>query len=470
MLTYDLEKRNGKPLYEYLYECMKEDIVKGRISPDDKLPSKRTLARNLQVSIKTVENAYEQLVVEGYIRSEEKSGYFANRLEKGNNHRMEYADRNVPEEFPVIENTQKEWFADFTSNYKVYEKFPFSTWAKVMRETLSYHDKELLEIVPSQGIYRLRKAIADHLYQFRGMIVSPEQIVVGAGTEYLYGRLIQLLGRDCVYALENPGYLKMARLYKSHGLEYRYVNMDEQGIKVEALRKSGANVVHVSPGHHFPVGFVMPVARRQELLDWAEEERGRYIIEDDYDSEFRLNIKPVPAMQTLDRGHRVIYMNTFSRTLFPSVRVSYMVLPQKLLERYRETVSFYACSVSAFEQYALADFMEKGYFERHIRKMKLYYKEKRDALLEELKQSTLWDKCRIIEENAGTRFLLRVDTALTDSQIKWCASERELNLSCLTEYCHMPPEGFSGILLISYGDIPKERMKETIKRLASVFE
>lgn len=467
MLTYDLEKRGDKTLYEYLYECIRNDILSGRILPEERLPSKRAFAKNMDISIKTVENAYEQLLVEGYIRAEEKRGYFVNYVEDrriARKSRKALTDGIYGRNKEKIQK-EKEWFADFTSNYKAYEKFPFSTWAKIMRETLSYHDMELLEIVPSQGIYRLREEIAKHLYEFRGMEVSPQQIVVGAGTEYLYGRLIQLLGRESIYALENPGYLKMARLYKSHGLSYRYVDIDEQGICPDALRASGANVVHASPGHHFPVGFVMPVIRRQELLEWAGEERDRYIIEDDYDSEFRLNMKPVPAMQTLDAEYRVIYLNTFSRTLFPSVRVSYMVLPPKLLERYQETVSFYSCSVSAFEQYALAAFMEKGYFERHIHKVKLYYKEKRDEFLHELKQSALWGKCRIIEENAGTRFLLRVDTALTDSQIKWCASQQGLNLSCLSEYCHGQMKEIAGILLISYGDIPRERMKEAVQRL-----
>ncbi len=471
MLTYDLEKRGEQTLYGYLYERIRSDILSGRIQPDEKLPSKRTLAKNMEISVKTVENAYEQLLVEGYVRAEEKRGYFANAMEGGNAVRKS-AD-NPTEEDMEIHGAQargkEEWFADFTSNYKVYEKFPFSTWAKIMRETLSYHDMELLEMVPTLGIEPLREEIAKHLYAFRGMDVSPQQIVVGAGTEYLYGRLIQLLGRDGIYALENPGYLKMTRLYKNHGLSYRYVDIDGKGIRLDALRKSGANVVHVSPGHHFPVGFVMPVARRQELLNWAGEERGRYIIEDDYDSEFRLNVKPVPAMQTLDTDHRVIYLNTFSRTLFPSVRVGYMVLPPKLVERYLETVSFYSCSVSAVEQYALASFMEKGYFERHIRRMKLYYKEKRNGLLAELRRTPLWEKCTLIEENAGTRFLLRVDTPLTDSQIKWCAAGRGLNLSCLSEYCRGQAEEMRGILLISYGDIPEGRMGEAVGRLSAVF-
>ncbi len=468
MLTYDLEQRGNKTLYEYLYECIRSDILNGRLRPNEKLPSKRTLAKNMDISIKTVENAYEQLLVEGYVRAEEKRGYFVNGVEG----REGFGKPSVGPAGgkTMAEQEKEEWFADFTSNYKVYEKFPFSTWAKIMRETLSYHDTELLEMVPTQGIYPLRREIAKHLYEFRGMEVSPQQIIVGAGTEYLYGRLIQLLGRDGIYALENPGYLKMTRLYKNHGLSYRYVDIDGQGICPDALRESGANVAHVSPGHHFPVGFVMPVTRRQELLEWAGEERGRYIIEDDYDSEFRLNAKPVPAMQTLDAEHRVIYLNTFARTLFPSVRIGYMVLPPKLLERYQETVSFYSCSVSAFEQYTLASFMEKGYFERHIRRVKLYYKEKRDELLGELKQSSLWGKCRMIEENAGTRFLLRVDTPLTDSQIKWCAGQRGLNLSCLSEYCRGQVDGMEGILLISYGDIPKERMKEAVKRLTAIFE
>lgn len=495
MLTYNLEKRGEQTLYGYLYECIRSDILCGRILPNEKLPSKRTLAKNMEISVKTVENAYEQLLVEGYVRAEEKRGYFVNAVEgraAGNKSAGNPADGNMETGKEADMETginadrkagiktdmkvhggnghgKEEWFADFTSNYKVYEKFPFSTWAKIMRETLSYHDMELLEMVPTLGIEPLREEIAKHLYEFRGMEVSPQQIVVGAGTEYLYGRLIQLLGRDGIYALENPGYLKMTRLYKNHGLSYRYVDIDGNGIRLDALRESGANVVHVSPGHHFPVGFVMPVARRQELLNWAGEERGRYIIEDDYDSEFRLNVKPVPAMQTLDTDHRVIYLNTFSRTLFPSVRVGYMVLPPKLVERYLETVSFYSCSVSAVEQYALASFMEKGYFERHIRRVKLYYKEKRDGLLAELKRTPLWGKCTLIEENAGTRFLLRVDTPLTDSQIKWCAAGRGLNLSCLSEYCKGQTKETGGILLISYGDIPKGRMREAVGRLSAVF-
>ena len=254
----------------------------------------------MEISVKTVENAYEQLLVEGYVRAEEKRGYFVNAVEgraAGNKSAGNPADGNMETGKEAGMETginadrkagiktdmkvhggnghgKEEWFADFTSNYKVYEKFPFSTWAKIMRETLSYHDMELLEMVPTLGIEPLREEIAKHLYEFRGMEVSPQQIVVGAGTEYLYGRLIQLLGRDGIYALENPGYLKMTRLYKNHGLSYRYVDIDGNGIRLDALRESGANVVHVSPGHHFPVGFVMPVARRQELLNWAGEESG----------------------------------------------------------------------------------------------------------------------------------------------------------------------------------------------------
>ena len=325
MLTYDLDKRGNKTMYEYLYELIKEDIADGKLKADEKLPSKRGLSQHLQISVKTVENAYEQLLLEGYIRSEEKRGYYVNKIAVVIGGAPGYAA-------PVKRFQEETYLADLTANNIRYDRFPFATWAKVMRETLTDYNTSLLKTVPFNGVLQLREAIADHLNRYRGMQVSADHIIIGAGTEYLYNRLLQLLGPDVKFGVENPGYRKITKIYDENGVDWDYVNIDDKGMKVDELRMKDINVAHVSPEHHFPIGLVMPVARRQELLNWAAEEPGRYIIEDDFDCEFRMQGKPIPSIQSRDRSHRVIYMNTFSKTMVPSLRIGYMVLPEKLME------------------------------------------------------------------------------------------------------------------------------------------
>lgn len=462
MLTYDMAERGKETLYEYLYQRMKEDILQGNIKGGEKLPSKRALAEHLQVSVKTVENAYAQLLLEGYITSKEKKGYYASKLQKTRN------SSAVLEAFPA-KAKEEECLVDFTANGIHYDSFPFATWAKVMRETLTDYDTSLLKTVPFHGVERLRREIAAHLYRYRGMQVTPDHIIVGAGTEYLYNRILQLLGEGACYAIENPGYRKIAQIYDACRAAWTYVDIDAQGMKVETLRRTQANVVHVSPGHHYPMGLVMPVGRRQELLAWASEERERYIIEDDYDCEFRITGRPVPSMQSMDISHRVIYMNTFSKTMVPSLRVSYMVLPEKLMERYVSTMNFYACTVSGFEQYALAAFMQKGYFERHIRRMITYYRQQREKILKIFRESPLMSVSKIVEKDAGTHFLLQVDTPLSDTEIKWAAREKGILLNCLSEYCFDNAEKYKGILLINYADVEEERLKQAVRALEEIF-
>lgn len=462
MLTYDLAKKGSRTMYEFLYEEIKEDILRGTLKAGEKLPSKRAMAEHMDVSIKTVENAYNQLLLEGYITSEEKRGYFVNKLTKGNQGVTAYAGF-------ATKYREEEHLADFTAHNINYEKFPFASWTKVMRETLTDYDTSLLKMVPFNGVEELRIQIAEHLYRYRGMQVSPDHIIIGAGTEYLYGRLLQLLGKDAFYAVENPGYKKISRLYDANGMKWTYIDIDESGVNVEALRASGANVAHVSPEHHYPVGVVTPVGRRQELLAWAEEELGRYIIEDDYDCEFRLVGRSIPSLQSMDTNHRVIYMNNFSKTMVPSLRVSYMVLPEKLMERYLATMSFYSCSVSGFEQYALAKFMEKGYFERHIRRCINYYRQQRDKICNMFRASSLNRISRIYETGAGTHFLLQVETDLSDVEIKWAAKERGILIQCLSEYCFENQHLYKGFLIINYSDMEEEKLAKAIRELEELF-
>ena len=363
MLTYNIEQRKEKPIYLYLYECIKKDIERGVLPKNTKLPSKRMLAEHLKISVLTVENSYFLLQNEGYIYSAVRSGYFVSDIE----------DLLIqPKKAEIIKKEQKtaQYFMDFCENITNLEHFPHSVWTKIIRKELT-ENSSLLKRPPSQGVYSLRKELSDYLYRYRGMTIMPEQIIIGAGTEYLYGLLIKILGKDSIYAVEDPGYSKISQIYNAESVETAFVELDEQGISIERLRKSKANVVHVSPSHHFPTGIVMPIKRRYELLNWANEIPNRYIIEDDYDSEFRYSGKIIPTMQGIDNGEKVVFINTFSKTISPGIRISYMVLPMHLISIFKQKLSFYSCTVSSIDQYVLATFIREGYFERHINRMPL---------------------------------------------------------------------------------------------------
>ena len=375
MLTYNLEERGKTNLYEYLYECIKRDILEGRIKHGEKLPSKRGLANNLNVSVITVQNAYAQLLLEGYLISEEKRGYYVNYQER----KRQQKKKKKPF---VTKYSDYEYFADFCANKTPYEFFPYSIWAKLMREVLTARDRSLLKTVPFNGMEGLRIAIAEHLYERRGIRVSPDCVVVGAGVEYLYGRLIRLLGKGNRYGVEDPGYSIIDRIFRGYDVDWEHISVDESGIDVTLLKKSKVNIVHTSPSNQFPTGSTMPLKRRKELLEWAYEKENRYIIEDDFDCEFSAKGKTIPTMFRMDQKERVIYMNTFSKVLISSIRISYLVLPESLMEDYVNTSSFYSCTVSSFEQLTLEKFIRGGYLERHITRMANYYKKLRENLIE----------------------------------------------------------------------------------------
>lgn len=450
MLTYTLKKSPGVPLYEALYRCIREDILSGSLKPGEKLPSKRALAENLEVSKITVEAAYNQLLAEGYIRSQEKVGYFVETVEPpAISHR---------ETLPVEAEKEEPALLDLTANGT--EHFPFSVWSRLQREVMLDYGSQLLRPLPNQGIPELRGAIADHLAAFRGMMVSPENILIGAGTDFLYNLLIQLLGREKIYAVEEPGYRKIRKVYAAGGVRCVSAPMDSRGVVPEGLKD--ADVLHCSPSHHFPTGLVTPVSRRMELLGWARE--GKWIIEDDYDSEFRLDAHPKPTMQSLDRGGRVIYMNTFSKSLAPSIRISYMVLPEALMKRFQETLGFYSCTVPSFEQYTLARFLSRGCFEKHINRMRKFYKNRRNTLISMLESCAFSEKLTILEQNAGLHFLLRVDTRWEDRDLTAALKGLGIRVHTLSEYYHDGP-GIPHCLVVNYSGLKEEAMEEALRRV-----
>ena len=304
MLTYALEK----PLYESLYRHIRDDILCGNLKAGEKLPSKRTLAAHLEISTITVEAAYDQLLSEGFLTAREKVGYFVENVD------ILPAPASVPY-MPEPEQT----FDGIDLTGGGTSRFPFSVWSRLQRQVMLDLGQQLLRPLPNQGHYGLRQAIAEHLCAFRGMTIAPENILIGAGTDFLYNLLIQLLGRELCYAVEDPGYDKIRLIYAAGGAKCVDAPMDAHGPIPSALEN--AQVLHISPNHHFPTGLVTPMTRRLELLSWAAKGQ-RWIIEDDYDSEFRFAERPMPAMQALDTSGRVIYMNTFSKTLAPSIRIS----------------------------------------------------------------------------------------------------------------------------------------------------
>ena len=451
MLTYELKKSPGVPLYEALYRCIRGDILSGKLAPGTKLPSKRTLAQNLEVSKITVEGAYDQLLAEGYIRSREKVGYF-----------VEEIDRLPPAPVPPIrEQLPARVPVDLTGTGT--EKFPFSVWSRLQREVMLDYGEKLLLPLHNQGTLELRRAIAKHLSDFRGMTVDPRNILVGAGTDIHYNLLIQLLGRDKIYAVEDPGYDKIRRIYAAGGVECVSAAMDGFGVIPEKL--GAARVLHISPAHHFPTGLVTPVGRRQELLRWARQRDG-YIIEDDYDSEFRFDAHPKPTMQSLDHSGRVVYMNTFSKTLAPSIRISYMVLPTEMMEAFREKLGFYSCTVSSFEQYTLARFLDSGHFEKHINRMRKFYRTRRNRVLEILDRSPYADRMTIREEDAGLHFLVTVDTELTDEALVARCAEAGIRVRALSQYYHTAvPESGRHTLVVNYASVREEQLEAALAQI-----
>jgi len=451
MLTYELKKTPGVPLYEALYRCIRSDILSGVLTPGQKLPSKRALAENLEVSKITVEAAYNQLLSEGYICSREKVGYF-----------VEAVERHAPIPVPGLsrEEAIPEPLVDLTGSGTV--RFPFSVWMKLQREVMLDYGEKLLLPMPNLGIPELRQAISRHLADFRGLHVQPENILIGAGTDFLYNILIQLLGRDLSYAVEEPGYGKIRKIYAAGGVKCLSAAMDGSGVRQDSL--ADAQVLHISPSHHFPTGLVTPVSRRLELLAWARERDG-YIIEDDYDSEFRFDAHPMPAMQSLDHGGRVIYMNSFSKTLAPSIRISYMVLPGALMQRFQRELGFYGCTVPSFEQYTLARFLSRGHFEKHINRMRKFYRARRNRVVQLLKECPFADRLTILEQDAGLHFLLKIQTELSDRALTEKLRSSGIRVHALSHYYHESGEN-THMLVINYANLSEEALARALEDLA----
>lgn len=455
MLTYRLDENNK---YYSLYRAIRSDIACGNLRSGEKLPGKRSLASHLGVSVITVQTAYEQLLAEGYLTSEERKGYFvADSADWGGADLREKQHEQF--DYTDTEQTERErgkYILDLSSGRAPAKLFPFSVWAKLMRSTLSEEGEHLLERVPCDGDPALKKAIASYLYRFRGYEVDPRYVVIGAGAEYLYGVIVQLLGRDGVYAVENPVYGRVPHAYALNGATCLPVSVDGRGVRLGEVERSGACLLHISPSHQYPTGAVMPAVNRLKVLAWAER-TGAYVVEDDYDSEFRLFGKPLQTMAGLNR-EKVIYLNTFSKTLAPSMRLGYMVLPPQLYRKYRDLYASSSSVVPLFEQKTLAKMLDGGYFERHVTRLKNYYRTVRAILLEYIERLPVGKE--VIETGGGLHITLRLPSFSNDDEIKKFAFDRGIKLKCVSDYLFAPSGEYEKIAVINYSSAEIEKIRQ----------
>ncbi len=363
MLTYKLTQRKDEPKYYSIYKSIRKDIEGGTLKKGEKLPSKRSLAEHLGVSLITIENAYQMLKDEGYIEPRERSGYYVCEI-----HATISEATGSERQLHMLPN-QIEHIEDGRLTDTALNTFPYSLYFKTVRSVITQYGEELLHRSPNEGCTILRNSIASYLLRYRGVFAQPEQIIIGSGAEHLYGTVVRLLGSDRIYGIEDPSYHQIQKVYEGTGAICELLKMDENGIKTELLQTTSASVLHVTPFHSYPSGVTAPIAKRYEYLAWAGREN-RYIVEDDFDSEFFMPGKPIETLFMLDSSHSVIYINTFSKSLSPSIRMGYMILPQRLLKRYHETSGGFSCTVPVLEQYALAEFINKGYFEQHLNRVR----------------------------------------------------------------------------------------------------
>ena len=420
----ELTKNTSEPLYKILYDNMVKEITSGSIRAGEKLPSKRRISYDLGVSMSTVETVYSLLAAEGYIESKPRSGYYACQMMP-----LEPLDKNFEKNFSPKPEQPSIYKYQFSTSGIDTDIFPYSTWAKLMKDTI-YNGRGLLTRGDSFGDRELREALCAFLHEYRGAQAQSDQIIIGSGIQFLLDRLYYLLPPDSAYAFEDPTYLSAYRTLKEKGANVCSVPLDEAGMRSDRLFESMADIAYVTPSHQFPTGVTMPAWRRRELIAWAQEKEGRYIIEDDYDSEFRYSTRPIPCMQGLTGSDRVIYMGTFSRTIASSLRIAYMILPRHLVDIYKERYGYMTCTVSRFEQQALAKFISSGQYGRHLRRAALLYKQRIQlltSLISDIPRST------IRGAEAGLHFMLTVPS-YTENELIARAAEAGIKVHGLSEY------------------------------------
>lgn len=463
MLQITFSPEKDGPLYQQLYRAVTAQIRSGQLAAGEKMPGKRTLAGQLGVSVNTVDGAYQMLAAEGWLEARPRSGYYVRPYQ-----RPLAPAAPAPDLRPArAAAPARTWTFDLSTGGVDTGLFPFRTWARIQKELL-YSRPGLLAHGEGRGDEELRAAIARHLRAWRGVDCTPDQIVVGAGVEYLMSLLARVVGSS-ITALENPGYARTRRILHNNGIRCVPVAVDEQGLDPDALAAAGARLVYVTPSHQFPTGAVMPAGRRAALLQWALAAPGRYILEDDYDSEFRFALRPLPSLQGMaGSGGPVVYLSTFSRSLAPSIRIAFMVLPRDLLARFVEQFGFYSSTVSRFEQQTLRVFLQEGHFTRHLARCRGKYRTRMQALTGALDTAFGPDRLHFSGQHTGLHLLLQVKNGPGEAELVRRARAEGIRITGLSEYCttaSCPPN----TLVAGYGALADGQIEPLAALLARLW-
>lgn len=460
--TIPLHPESKTPIYLQIYKYIKHEISQGTISVGTRLPSHRNLASQLNISRITVESAYQQLIAEGYVESKPKRGIFVAEVD------IDIIQKSESIASHKTKNTIEELY-DYDCSQGLIDQtaFPITNWKRALHETLCQYEDKLFSKEDPQGEFVLREHISKYLYHARGVHSSPDQIIIGAGTQPLLWLLLQLLGSKKEYGIENPGFHRITAMIQSSGLPVHPISLDDKGIRISALRESRSNVAYVTPSHQFPLGMIMPLSRRLELLRWANDCEG-YIIEDDYDGEFRYVGKPIPSLQGLDSKERVIYMGTFSKSFLPSLRMGYIVLPPHLLKIYKELEGKFKQTVSTIQQLAFATFIHNGDWERHLNRSRTLYKRKHTLLVKSIKNE-MESRVQILGEQSGLHIVLHVHNGMNEQELIHAAATERIKLYPLSIYDSIHNLTDSSYVSLGFGSIPEDRIETIVKLLKKAW-
>ncbi|ALX50064.1 PLP-dependent aminotransferase family protein [Lentibacillus amyloliquefaciens] len=469
MIKFHIDNgQNSNYIYKQIYETLKGFILDHKVSAGTKLPSKRELSNELGVSINSVAAAYEQLLAEGYIYTVERRGYFIENIAHFVNvHSAKEPD--LPAHLKETFSDQKGWLS-FSHIKTDNSKFPFHEWMKSQQKAIAQHKSELAEIAHFQGPFTVRKTISDMIALTRGVTCEPEQIIIGTGIHPLIHQLMAMQSSNRKVAVENPGYSRIYQLLKSQKRDVSPIELDKEGIDIKGIETAKPDFLFITPSHQFPTGTIMPISRRVELLNWAATGEDRYIIEDDYDSEFKYGTDNIPSLQSLDRNQRVIYFGTFSKTLLPSFRISYMVLPPKLLELYQYNYSDRIQGCSSLHLYALHYFIQSGEYAKHIKRMNQHYNKKRKQLIKEL-YLRFQNKIKINDAPAGLHFLAEFNTDKRYEEIDEKAQREKLEIYTIKRFLlgNKTRDSQNIQLVIGFASIKQEDIVEAVERLYRVI-
>lgn len=461
-LTPFLNRKDNTPLYIQLANYIKQEIVCGRIKPGERLPSKRKLSAYLGLSLNTIQTAYEQLNAEGYIESKPRKGLFVTAFEN------ELSTGEIaPKQWEQVDTRKETINFDFNSGNVDIDYFPYSLWRKITVQSLYEDQGELFQLGNPQGELPLREEIAKHLYASRGVRCQADQIIVGAGTQMLIALLVMLIGKDNLYGIENPGFHRIKAVIHNLGAKTVPIPLDRDGIEIKKLMDSEAKVVYVTPSHQFPNGMIMPISRRLELLKWAEMNNG-FIIEDDYDGEYRYKGQPIPSLQGLDTKGRVIYLGTFSKSLIPSIRISYIVLPPSFIHPYQENFTIYKQTASRLHQETLYRFMKEGHFQSHLNKMRTLYRKKHGVFMLSVKRY-FGNKVKVIGENSGLHIVLEVKNRMNEEELIKKALKAGVKVYPLSIYYDGVIDNSPQVLL-GFGGLREAEIDTGIRLLKDAWE